>query len=147
LLTLTGPGGVGKTRLALQIAAELQGEFTAGVYFVPLASTHDPELVPSAIAQILGVPEVGSQPLLQCLKDYLREKQMLLLVDNFEHLLVEAPLLAELLATAPGLKLLLTSRSILHLYGEHEFVVPPLALPDLQRLPSPELLAQVAAVN
>jgi predicted ATPase/DNA-binding SARP family transcriptional activator len=146
LLTLTGPGGVGKTRLALQVARELQADFANRVCFVPLASIRAPDLVLFAVAQALGVPE-GGQPLLQRLQAYLHDKRMLLLIDNFEHVLAAASLLAELLAAAPGLKVLLTSRSILHLYGEHEFTVPPLALPDIRRLPPLAELAQIAAVQ
>jgi predicted ATPase/DNA-binding SARP family transcriptional activator len=147
LLTLTGPGGVGKTRLGLQVARELLADFAAGVTFVPLAAIRNPELVPFAIAQALNVPEKGHEPLFQRLKTYLQPRQMLLLIDNFEHVLTAASFLAELAAASPGLKLLVTSRSILHLYGEHEFTVPPLALPDSGRLPSVADLAQIPAVQ
>jgi predicted ATPase len=146
LLTLTGPGGVGKTRLSLQIAAELIEDFTDGVYFVDLAPIRESSLVTSAIAATLGVRESAGQPLLAALKDYLRDKCMVLLLDNFEHLLNAAPLVADLLATAPRLKILVTSREILHLRGEKEMVVQPLALPDPARLPAFEQLSQYAAV-
>ena len=129
LVTLTGPGGTGKTRLALQVAAELLDDFADGVYFVNLAPISDPSLVATTIAQTLGVAEVASRPVEESLHAYLRAKQMLLLLDNFEQVLDAAPLVAELLAAAPGLKVLVTSRAVLHLYGEHEFAVPPLALP------------------
>jgi predicted ATPase/transcriptional regulator with XRE-family HTH domain len=129
LVTLTGPGGVGKTRLGLQVAAELVEDFADGVYFVDLAPVRDPNLVSSAIAQILGVREIGSQPLLERLKDELRDKHMLLLLDNLEHLLDAAAAIAELLAATVRLKLLVTSREQLHLRGEQEVAVPPLALP------------------
>jgi predicted ATPase/transcriptional regulator with XRE-family HTH domain len=129
LLTLTGPGGVGKTRLGLQIAADLVEDFADGVYFVDLAPVRDPTLVSGAIAQTLGVREIGGQPLLERLKDELRDKQMLLLLDNFEHLLDAAASVAELLAATARLKLLVTSREQLHLRGEQEVAVPPLALP------------------
>ncbi len=146
LLTLTGPGGVGKTRLALQAATELLPDFAAGVAFASLASVRDPNLVLFTIAQVVGVTEMGGQSLLERLKDYLRGKAMLLFVDNFEHVLAAAPLLAELLEASPWLKVLLTSRTVLHLYGEHEFAVPPLALPDPRRLPPLDVLAQTPAV-
>ena len=146
LLTLTGPGGVGKTRLGLQVAAELVEDFTEGVYFVDLAPVRDPNLVSGAIAQTLGVRESGSQPLLERLKDELRDKDMLLLLDNFEHLLDAAPLVAELLATAAELKVLVTSRERLHLRGEQEVAVPPLALPDPGQLPTFDQVSQYAAI-
>ena len=146
LLTLTGPGGVGKTRLGLQIAAELVEEFADGVYFVDLAPVRDSNLVSGTIAQTLGVREIGSQPLLECLKHELRDKQMLLLLDNFEQVVDAAPLLAELLATVAELKVLVTSRERLHLRGEQEIAVPPLALPDPGQLPPVERLSQYAAI-
>ncbi|HEX9438485.1 MAG TPA: tetratricopeptide repeat protein, partial [Roseiflexaceae bacterium] len=147
LVTLTGPGGIGKTRLALQTAAELLDEFTDGVWFVNLAPISDPALVVATIAQTLGVKESGSRPLLESLKDELREKHLLLLLDNFEQVLEAAPQLAELLAACPKLKLLITSREVLHLYGEHDFPVPPLALPDRAQLPPLDRLTQYDAVR
>jgi predicted ATPase/transcriptional regulator with XRE-family HTH domain len=129
LLTLTGPGGVGKTRLGLQVAADLLEDFADGVYFVDLAPVREPTLVGGAVAQTLGVRESGSQPLLERLKDELHDKQMLLLLDNFEHLLDAAAQIAELLAGTARLKILITSREQLHLRGEQEVAVPPLALP------------------
>jgi predicted ATPase len=146
LLTLTGPGGVGKTRLGLQVAAELVKDFTEGVYFVDLAPVRDPTLVASAIAQTLGVRESGSQPLLVCLKDALHDRDLLLLLDNFEHLLDAAPLVAELLADTARLKLVVTSRERLHLRGEQEVAVPPLALPDSGQLPAFDQVSQYAAI-
>ncbi|HEY3228469.1 MAG TPA: helix-turn-helix domain-containing protein, partial [Roseiflexaceae bacterium] len=146
LVTLTGPGGIGKTRLSLQVAAELVEEFADGVYFVDLAPIRDPQLVSTAIAETLGVREVGNQPLLATLKDQLRDKRMLLLLDNFEHLLDAAPLVAELLASAAQLKVLATSREVLHLRGEQEVAVPPLAVPDPAHLPALDQLSQYAAV-
>ena len=129
LVTLTGPGGIGKTRLGVQVAAELRDDFPHGVYFVDLAPVRDSTLVSSAIAQTLGAREVSGQPLLECLKGHLRDKRILLLLDNFEHLLDAATLVAELLAAAAELKVLVTSREHLHLRGEQEVAVPPLALP------------------
>jgi predicted ATPase/class 3 adenylate cyclase len=147
LLTLTGPGGIGKTRLALQGAAELLDDFRDGVWFVPLAPIREPQLVAAAIAQALGVKEQGERPLVEQLKAYLREKRALLLLDNFEQVAPAAPLVADLLAAASGLKVLITSREMLHVYGEHEYAVPPLSLPDMQRLPPIERLTQYEAVR
>src|SRR5918992_2625428 len=147
LLTLTGPGGIGKTRLGLQIAAELLDEFEDGVFFVALATITDPALVASAIAEPLGVVEAGDQPLEEGLKDFLRSKELLLLLDNFEQVLGGAPLVGELLSECPRLNVLATSRSVLRVYGEQEFAVPPLELPDHKRLPSVERLTQYEAVR
>jgi predicted ATPase/DNA-binding CsgD family transcriptional regulator len=144
LVTLTGPPGTGKSRLALQTASTLLYEFTDGVYFVPFALLTDPALAANAIASALGVEEVGSQPLTEALKQHLRDKQMLLVLDNFEHLLPAAPLLSELLATAPSVKMLVTSREALHLYGEQEYAVPPMALPAFDD--SPNELSQCESV-
>ena len=147
LLTLTGAGGTGKTRLALQAAAELTQEFEDGVYFVSLAAIRDPQLVVPTMAATLGVKEAGGQPLLESLEDYLGEKRVLLLADNFEQILEAAPVVTELLSTAPNLKVLATSRIPLRLYGEHEYSVPPLALPDPERPPSVERLTHYEAVR
>src|SRR5205085_5104777 len=147
LLTLTGTGGVGKTRLGLQVAADLLEDFADGVCFVPLAPISDPHLLMPTIAQTLGLWEVGDRPLLEQLKAYVQEKHLLLLLDNFEQIVVEAPLLADLLVACPELKMLVTSRAVLHLYGEHEFPVPPLSLPDLKQLPELETLSQYAAIT
>src|SRR5918994_610705 len=134
LLTLTGPGGIGKTRLGLQVAAELLDEFEDGVFFVALAPITDPSLVASAIAEPLGVVEAGDEPLEEGLKGYLRGKELLLLLDNFEQVLGAAPLVGELLSVCPKLKVLATSRSALRVYGEQEYPVPPLELPNHKRL-------------
>jgi predicted ATPase/class 3 adenylate cyclase len=147
LLTLTGAGGTGKTRLGLQAAAELTEEFDDGVFFVSLAAISDPQLVVGAVAGTLGVKEAGGQSLLEGLEDYLGEKHMLLLVDNFEQVLEAAPMVTELLSAAPNLKVLATSRIPLRLYGEHEYSVPPLALPDPERPPPVERLTQYEAVR
>ena len=146
LLTLTGPAGVGKTRLALAIAAELRETFTHGTYFVDLSPLDDPTLVPSAIAQALGVGEAGNRPLAEVLAAYLRERHLLLVLDNFEHLLEAASAVAELLGTCPGLSVLATSRERLRLRWEHALVVPPLAFPDVGRPLDPDALAQVDSV-
>jgi predicted ATPase/class 3 adenylate cyclase len=147
LLTLTGPGGTGKTRLGLQAAAELLEDYENGVFFASLAAVSDPALVTPTVAGVLGVKEAGSEGLLDKLKEYLRDKRMLLVLDNFEHLLEAAPMATELLGTAPGLKVLATSRTPLRLYGEHEFAVPPLALPDPRRPQPLGRLAQYEAVR
>src|SRR2546430_11302200 len=147
LVTLTGTGGVGKTRLALGVAAAVNADFADGICFVALAPLIDPGLVLSTIAQALGVQEQGSRPLLEGLQDHLREKQLLLLLDNFEQVVSAAPVVAELLVAAPRLRVLVTSRTSLHLSGEHEFVVPPLALPDLRNLPPPDRLLQYGAIR
>ncbi len=121
LVTLTGPGGTGKTRLSLQVAADALDMFQHGVWFVSLAPIGTPDLVAATIAQALGVREAGGRPILELLKSYLREKRTLLLLDNFEQIVDAAPLISELLAFAPGLKVLVTSRTTLRLSGEHEY--------------------------
>jgi predicted ATPase/class 3 adenylate cyclase len=147
LLTLTGPGGTGKTRLALQVGAELLENFTDGVWFVDLATISDPELVVPTIARILGVRERGTQPLIEQLRTYLRPKRLLLLLDNFEHVVKAVPRVADLLAYAPQVKALVTSRTVLRLRGEKEYVVRPLAFPDPKHLPALATLSQYAAVE
>src|SRR5262249_51043892 len=129
LVTLVGTGGVGKTRLALQVAAELLGTFTDGIYFVSLAPVGAPDLIARIIEQTLGVREVGDQPLIDQLKTVLRHQKLLLVLDKFEQLLAGAPLVAELLVAAADLKILITSRAVLRLSGEREFPVPPLDIP------------------
>jgi predicted ATPase len=146
MLTLTGPGGTGKTRLALQVAASLCDEFEHGAFFVALAPINNPKLVASTIAPILGLREVGGQPPLESLKQYLRDKQMLFLLDNFEQVVTAATLVAELLTACPRLKILVTSRASLHVSGEQEFPVPPLSLPALKHLASLEILSRSEAV-
>jgi len=147
LLTLTGPGGTGKTRLSLQIAADVMDQFPDGVYFVPLAAVQDPELVPSAIAQALAISTTGSRHPIEALVDYLHDKRTLLVLDNFEQLLPAAPIATTLLEGSPGLRVLVSSRAVLRVYGEQEFPVPPLALPDLKALPSLSALSQFEAVK
>ena len=135
LLTLTGPGGVGKSRLALAVAAELSEAFADGVAFVPLAPVRDSNLVSSAVSQALGVRELHNRPPDEALRDHLRRRELLLILDNFEHLLPAAPLVVQLLTECHGIKALVTSRSVLRVYGEHDMRVPPFAVPDLTRLP------------
>ena len=128
LLTLVGPGGIGKTRLALQAAGNLRDEFEHGIFFAALGPIHQPELMPDTIARTLGVEE--DQNLVEALKAYLRERHLLLVLDNFEQILDAAPLVNELLAAAPRLKVLVTSRESLFIYGEQIYNLEPLAVPD-----------------
>lgn len=146
LVTLTGPGGVGKTRLGLQVAAGLRDDFGDGVRFIPLAAVSDPMLVVATITRALGIKESGEQSLFDLLRTYLQDRHILLLLDNFEQLLPAAPELSDLLADCPSLKMLVTSRAVLHLRGEHEFPVPPLALPDLRQLQQGEALSEYASL-
>ena len=134
LLTLTGPGGIGKTRLATQLAADVAPAFGDGVTFVPLGSVGDPQLVVPAIVQALSLPEAGAENLQDRLVQWLKDKTLLLVLDSFEHLVRAATNVAHLLAVAPGLRVVVTSRAVLHLRGEREFAVPPLEVPDLRRL-------------
>ncbi len=161
LLTLTGPGGIGKTRLALQVAADLVDEFCDGVFFIPLASINDPRLVLPTVSATLGLreeqgrgisnedpaalPKMAERPLPTTLQRYLLEKCILLVLDNFEHLVAAGPELTELLTTCRKLKVLVTSRSALNIRGGHEFSVPSLALPDLRRATAVEAVLEYAA--
>ena len=146
LLTLTGTGGVGKTRLALQVATELLADFADGVSFVSLAPISDPALVIPTIAQTFDLKETAARPLLVLLKATLGEKHVLLLLDNFEQVLAAAPHLNDLLTSCPHLTILVTSRATLHVQGEHEFPVPPLTLPNLNQLLPIETLSGYDAV-
>lgn len=146
LVTLTGAGGIGKTRLGLQAASELRAIFPDGVYFVNLAPIRDPSLLISTIALELDIPESGAQPLFATVTEALREKKLLLLLDNFEQIVSAAPLLDDLLATCHQLVIIVTSREVLHIQAEYLFPVPPLVLPDLTQLPQTEDLARYAAV-
>lgn len=146
MLTLSGAPGIGKTRLALQIASELHTDFADGICFVPLAAVLDPALVTPAIAQALNVRELPGQALFITLQEFLRDRQLLLLLDNFEQVVKAATVVRDLLVTAPGLKVLITSREVLHLYGEQEFSVPPLRAPDVRALPPAERIAHFPAI-
>jgi predicted ATPase/DNA-binding XRE family transcriptional regulator len=130
LHTLTGPVGVGKTRLAIEAGLRLQREFKDGVYLVPLATVQDPARVPALTASILGIRETNNQSLVNAIVGHLANKELLLIFDNFEHLYPAVDFISDLLRSAPGLRLLITSRAILHLYGEHEYVVLPLCVPN-----------------
>jgi predicted ATPase/DNA-binding XRE family transcriptional regulator len=145
LLTLTGPGGVGKTRLALQVVGSLSEHMAGGVTFVDLTPLRDARLVPHAIAQALGLAERGGQRLLEALVAYLQARPMLLLLDNAEHILEAVAEVAALRAACPALRLLVTSRVALRVQGEQVYPVPPLALPTTGEVTSPEGLEQVAA--
>lgn len=147
ILTLTGPGGTGKTRLALAVAQRMAAEFKDGVVFVPLAPLRDPAFVASAIGQLLGVRASAGQSLADRLKTHLASKHLLLILDNFEHLLPAATLVADLLASCHSLQVLTTSRSPLRLSGEHTFPVPPLSLPEPECLSTLDELAQNEAVR
>jgi predicted ATPase/class 3 adenylate cyclase len=136
LLTLTGPGGSGKSRLALRVAAELLPRFRDGSCFVDLAPVTDPALVPSAVANALGVPEEAGRPILDGVKEHLRHRELLGVVDNFEQVADAGPVLEELLGAAPKLRTMVTSRVVLSIRGEQEYAVPPLRVPDPGRLPT-----------
>jgi predicted ATPase/class 3 adenylate cyclase/tetratricopeptide (TPR) repeat protein len=147
LVTLTGPGGTGKTRLGLQVAAEISDLFPDGVYFVNLAPLSDPTLVVSTIAQTLDLKETGEQALLDLLKEYLRDKHILLLLDNFEQVVSAALQVVDLLATCAKLKVIVTSRAVLLVRGEHEFPVSSLTVPDPTHLPDLVTLSHYEAVE
>ncbi len=145
LLTVTGPGGVGKSRLALAVAELLRADYPEGTFFVPLAALDDPALVAAAIARLLGVADRGDQPLPAALPAAIGERRLLLVLDNFEHLLSATPFIEGLLATCPHVTLLLTSRATLRSPWEHEYPLPPLALPALGT-DDPTALARIPAV-
>ena len=146
LVTLTGPGGTGKTRLALEVAAARLGIHGDGVFFVELAAITDPEMVPTAIASALRLREQPDRPLVDTLKDHFRDRQILLVLDNFEQVTDAAPLLTDLLSVADGLRIIVTSRALLRVRGEQEYAVPPLAIPDAAHLPSLEALSAYEGV-
>ncbi|MBW3671017.1 MAG: tetratricopeptide repeat protein [Acidobacteria bacterium] len=147
LVVLTGPSGTGKTRLALQVAADLVSRFDGGVWFVPLAAVVDPERLPSAIAQSLGLKESGTRPMVEVLKERLRAKRTLLVLDNFEQIVEAGPLVTDILAACPEVEVLVTSRATLHLSGEHDFPLLPLPLPDMLGPASPENISASPAVT
>ena len=147
LLTLTGPGGSGKTRLGIELATRVGAGYPDGAHFVPLAAIRDPALVPSSIAQSLGLQDARDRPLVEHLAIYLSERTVLLVLDNFEQLLPAATLIAELLAAGGGTRVVVTSRSPLHLSGEQEFPVPPLPVPGAGADTSATALAACESVS
>lgn len=148
LVTLTGPPGTGKTRLALEVASVVLPNYPDGVFWVPLAPVSDPRLVLHSIAQhIGGMTETSHASPLEMVQKRLRDKSLLLILDNFEHLLSAAPLVSDLLLAAPHLTILVTSREALHLYGEHEFPVNPLQLPARDHTLSPDDLQAYEAID
>jgi predicted ATPase/class 3 adenylate cyclase len=148
LLTLTGPGGIGKTRLALRAAADQIDRFEDGVFFIDLSAIQDTGSVLASIARAIGLSDRGDGSLLDALKERLREQRVLLLLDNFEQVIVAAPTATQLLQDCPGLKLLVTSREALHVRREHLFAVPPLSLPSAPRSQaSAEQLARYEAIQ
>jgi len=146
LITLTGPGGIGKSRLAIEAADRVADEFPGGVVFVDLAPVHDPAFVVNAIAAALGVRDTGDAPLAEKLETAVRNRRLLLVLDNFEQVLDAATTLSALLSAAPGLTLLLTSRALVRLSAERSIEVGPLALPEVTRRPDPAAVAEVPAV-
>ena len=148
LVTLTGVGGVGKTRLALRVASELTRAFKDGVWFVELAGLHDPELVPSTIAAVLGIESRGHRTAVSRLAEYLGDREILLILDNCEHLLDACALVAsELLRACPGLRMLASTREPLGISGEHLFAVPPLPVPGPDASPTTAQLTEYPAVR
>ncbi len=148
LLTLVGPGGIGKTRLSLQIAADMVQAFPDGVFFIQLSAVRDPDLIASVVAQAIGIPVAGNQVPMAAVAEHLRDRKVLLVLDNLEQLLPQgAPVIAEMLQAAPNVKAVASSRAALHVYGEQEMAIEPLRLPDLRALPSLEALSQFEAVK
>jgi len=147
LVTLTGPGGSGKTRMCIALAAEVAGDYPDGVYFVPLAPVRDPGLVPSTIAQSIGLQDARDVPLMEHLISQLRGRQLLIVLDNFEHLLAGAPVVTRLLQETRAVRILVSSRSPLRVSGEQECPVPPLAVPEGQGRPTAASLAACESVR
>jgi predicted ATPase/class 3 adenylate cyclase len=147
LVTLTGPGGTGKTRLAFAIGEQVLGSFRDGTYAVHLAPLEDPMLVASTIAQTLGLREHGAIPIQETIQDYLATKELLLILDNFEHLIEAAPIVPELLQAAPNIKIVVTSRTPLRMRGEQEYAVPSMALPNPERVEPLGTLLRYEAVD
>lgn len=147
IVTLVGPGGVGKTTLAVAVTHELAGQYADGAAFVPLGPLIDPRLVPLAVGEALGLRESAGRSMTEAILQFLRSRHQLLFFDNFEHLIAAAPLVADIVASCPRVDVVATSRERLHLRGEHLVVVQPLATPDLATLASTAALADVPAVQ
>jgi predicted ATPase/serine/threonine protein kinase len=149
LVTLTGPGGIGKTRLALQVAGEMADQFPGGACFVGLSAIAEHHLIASAIVQAVGVRESGNTSPQESLIEYVAglSQPTLLLLDNFEHLVAAASVVAQMLDAGPKLKVVVTSQAPLHIYGENEFPVPPLALPDPKSIPPLDVLSRLPAIE
>ena len=147
LVTLTGPGGVGKTRLAIRVAEIAVTDFLDGVWFVPLATVRDPALIASTIARALGIQETADRSFEEGIGAFFAGRREMLVLDNYEHVLDAAPLVTELLAACPALTVLVTSRSTLRLSGEHDISVPPLASLDPERLPPLDRLREAEAIR
>ena len=145
-VTLTGTGGIGKTHLALTLGNELLETFAGGGSFISLATISDSELVIPAIVHALGLQDMGDRSPIERLKSFLHDKHFFLVLDNFEQVLPAAPLLSHLLSSCPQLKLLVTSRVLLRVWGEYVFTVPPLEVPDMQHVPERDVLTQIASV-
>lgn len=146
LVTLLGPAGVGKTRLALQVGAAILNDFRDGVFFISLAAVRDLTLVAPAIAEAVAIQADGSRPMLDIVTDVLRDKQMALVLDNFEQIVTGASVVADILRACPGVRAIVTSREVLRVSGEHTIVVPPLVLPRAETLPSIDSLLQYDGV-
>lgn len=147
LVTLTGPGGTGKTRLAIEVARHLSEDSSAGTFFVPLAPIADHELVAATIAKALRIREVGARPIIESLHDFFGDQEVLLILDNFEHVIDAAPLVSSLLTSSTGLRILVTSRASLHVSGEQEYPVPPMSVPAPERNESAEQLLTYEGVT
>ena len=147
LITLTGAPGIGKTRLAVEVASQLAEHFADGTFFVGLSTVADPDLVPAAIAQAVGVREGGNQTVVAALIEYMRERRMLLLLDNFEQVVGAATTVGTMLGACPQVKAMVTSREALNIRGERQFPVPPLHLPDPASLPTLDALAEYPAIQ
>ncbi len=145
LITLLGPPGVGKTRLALQASWDIHAHFSDGTHWIDLSPLDDPARFPSALRQGLELPETPGDERAQ-LRDYVCSRHLLLVLDNFEQIVTAGSFVAKLLEAAPHLHVLITSRTPLHIYGEHEFPLAPLPVPDLAALPPPDQLAQIPSV-
>jgi predicted ATPase len=142
LLTLSGPGGIGKTRLAIEVAAQLGDKYRDAIVFVPLAAVTDAEVVLPTVARAVGLADISDRSPLDMLVTALRETELLLILDNLEQILAAGPLIQEVLAACQRVRTMVTSRAALRVSAEHEFAIPPLGLPDLTRPNSP---AEVAA--